>query len=125
MTKESRWNCPHCKCKRDAVKNLDIWRLPPILLVHLKRSVLTGGRSRELLTMKHRACGQFVIIVGCLVVYLPHSPAVEISDHHPRLISNHVDGQIKTVHGEVCRSLGRYNIKLYSQNLDVLMLLPD
>ncbi|KAI0209936.1 Ubiquitin carboxyl-terminal hydrolase 8 [Lamellibrachia satsuma] len=42
MTKESRWNCPHCKCKRDAVKNLDIWRLPPILLIHLKRFYMQG-----------------------------------------------------------------------------------
>lgn len=31
------WNCPNCKTKRDAIKKLDISKLPPILVVHLKR----------------------------------------------------------------------------------------
>ncbi|KAH8264640.1 hypothetical protein KR038_011263 [Drosophila bunnanda] len=31
------WNCPNCKTKRDAVKKLDISKLPPVLVVHLKR----------------------------------------------------------------------------------------
>ncbi|XP_048478048.1 ubiquitin carboxyl-terminal hydrolase 8 isoform X1 [Plutella xylostella] len=31
------WNCPNCKEKRDAVKKLDISRLPPILVIHFKR----------------------------------------------------------------------------------------
>ncbi|XP_022216427.1 ubiquitin carboxyl-terminal hydrolase 8 isoform X2 [Drosophila obscura] len=31
------WNCPNCKTKRDAIKKLDISRLPPVLVVHLKR----------------------------------------------------------------------------------------
>jgi len=31
------WNCPRCKQKRDAVKKLDISKLPPILVIHFKR----------------------------------------------------------------------------------------
>ncbi|XP_067636782.1 ubiquitin carboxyl-terminal hydrolase 8 isoform X2 [Eurosta solidaginis] len=31
------WNCPNCKKKRDAVKKLDISKLPPVLVIHLKR----------------------------------------------------------------------------------------
>ncbi|CAK1594200.1 unnamed protein product [Parnassius mnemosyne] len=31
------WNCPKCKEKRDAVKKLDISRLPPVLVIHFKR----------------------------------------------------------------------------------------
>lgn len=31
------WNCPNCKQKRDAIKKLDISRLPPILVIHFKR----------------------------------------------------------------------------------------
>ncbi|XP_063382733.1 ubiquitin carboxyl-terminal hydrolase 8 isoform X6 [Cydia fagiglandana] len=31
------WNCPGCKEKRDAVKKLDISRLPPVLVIHFKR----------------------------------------------------------------------------------------
>lgn len=31
------WDCPSCKQKRDAVKKLDISKLPPVLVIHLKR----------------------------------------------------------------------------------------
>lgn len=31
------WDCPSCKQKRDAIKKLDISKLPPVLVVHFKR----------------------------------------------------------------------------------------
>lgn len=31
------WNCPTCKVPREAVKKLDISKLPPVLVIHLKR----------------------------------------------------------------------------------------
>lgn len=31
------WNCPHCKEPREAIKKLDISKLPPVLVIHLKR----------------------------------------------------------------------------------------
>lgn len=31
------WNCPICQVKRDAIKKLDISKLPPILVIHFKR----------------------------------------------------------------------------------------
>lgn len=37
MAGSSQWFCPRCRQKRDAVKHLAIWRLPPYLLIHLKR----------------------------------------------------------------------------------------
>lgn len=33
----SGWNCPSCKEARTAIKKFDITRLPPILVIHLKR----------------------------------------------------------------------------------------
>jgi ubiquitin C-terminal hydrolase len=33
------WRCPACKQNRRATKKFDIWRLPPILVIHFKRSV--------------------------------------------------------------------------------------
>uniref|UniRef100_T1PIN0 ubiquitinyl hydrolase 1 n=1 Tax=Musca domestica TaxID=7370 RepID=T1PIN0_MUSDO len=33
----SGWNCPACKQKRDAIKKLNISKLPPVLVIHLKR----------------------------------------------------------------------------------------
>lgn len=34
---EDMWNCPCCKKHRQASKKLDLWRLPEILVIHLKR----------------------------------------------------------------------------------------
>ncbi|KAF8379919.1 hypothetical protein HHK36_027384 [Tetracentron sinense] len=34
---EDMWYCPSCKQHRQASKKLDLWRLPEILVVHLKR----------------------------------------------------------------------------------------
>ncbi|PNF42973.1 hypothetical protein B7P43_G11111 [Cryptotermes secundus] len=33
----SGWNCSSCKEEGHAIKKFDIWRLPPILVIHLKR----------------------------------------------------------------------------------------
>ncbi|KAK7685732.1 hypothetical protein QCA50_011077 [Cerrena zonata] len=37
MEKSDAWHCPKCKTLRQATKRLTLSRLPPILLVHLKR----------------------------------------------------------------------------------------
>ncbi|XP_055373307.1 ubiquitin carboxyl-terminal hydrolase 32 isoform X2 [Condylostylus longicornis] len=34
---EQWYHCSHCKAKTPATKKLQIWRLPPILIIHLKR----------------------------------------------------------------------------------------
>lgn len=34
---ENRWYCEKCKKHRDGTKKIDLWILPPILIVHLKR----------------------------------------------------------------------------------------
>ncbi|GAB2272615.1 hypothetical protein Dimus_007437 [Dionaea muscipula] len=34
---EDMWYCPSCKTHRQAIKKLDLWRLPEILVIHLKR----------------------------------------------------------------------------------------
>merc|ERR1712157_61146 len=31
------WYCPNCKTHVSASKKLDLWMLPPILIIHLKR----------------------------------------------------------------------------------------
>eukprot|EP00116_Pleurobrachia_bachei_P010688 sb/3470950/ len=31
------WYCPHCKAFKQASKKLDLWRLPKVLVIHLKR----------------------------------------------------------------------------------------
>lgn len=37
LTGRERWLCPKCKVSVDAAKTLSLWKVPPILLVHLKR----------------------------------------------------------------------------------------
>ncbi|KAJ3674554.1 hypothetical protein LUZ60_005170 [Juncus effusus] len=34
---EDMWYCPSCKEHRQALKKLDLWRLPEVLIIHLKR----------------------------------------------------------------------------------------
>lgn len=46
----SGWMCPNCKDTRDAVKKLDISRLPAVLVIHLKRFNMNhdhGGYSKK------------------------------------------------------------------------------
>ncbi|XP_043219713.1 ubiquitin carboxyl-terminal hydrolase 8-like [Amphibalanus amphitrite] len=33
----SGWTCPKCKSSIEATKRLDIWRLPPVLIIHIQR----------------------------------------------------------------------------------------
>jgi len=37
LTDDNQWYCPKCKQHVDATKKFDLWTLPPILIVHLKR----------------------------------------------------------------------------------------
>jgi ubiquitin carboxyl-terminal hydrolase 8 len=42
MTGKCQWNCPQCKVHRDAEKKIDIWKLPPLLIIHFKRFKYQG-----------------------------------------------------------------------------------
>eukprot|EP00930_Biecheleria_cincta_P098287 TRINITY_DN8995_c0_g2_i1.p1 TRINITY_DN8995_c0_g2~~TRINITY_DN8995_c0_g2_i1.p1 ORF type:complete len:483 (+),score=91.39 TRINITY_DN8995_c0_g2_i1:35-1450(+) len=37
LTGDERWYCEKCKAKVDARKKIDLWTLPPVLVLHLKR----------------------------------------------------------------------------------------
>ena len=37
LGKDDMWYCKHCKTHVEALKKLDLWRMPPILVMHLKR----------------------------------------------------------------------------------------
>ncbi|TIA95593.1 hypothetical protein E3P96_03805 [Wallemia ichthyophaga] len=42
MEKDNAWRCPNCKVARRSVKRLSIARLPPVLLIQLKRFAYAG-----------------------------------------------------------------------------------
>ncbi|KAI5480650.1 ubiquitin carboxyl-terminal hydrolase 8 [Pseudohyphozyma bogoriensis] len=50
LEKEDAWNCPRCKVPRKATKRLSLSRLPPILVIHLKRFSFKGPFSDKIET---------------------------------------------------------------------------
>ncbi|XP_066540811.1 ubiquitin carboxyl-terminal hydrolase 8 [Hoplias malabaricus] len=50
LTDNNKVYCPHCKCLREFTKKLEIWKIPPILLVHLKRFWYEGRWKQKLQT---------------------------------------------------------------------------
>lgn len=48
---DNAWYCAKCKARVAATKTLELWKPPPVLVVHLKRfSVDENGRARKLTT---------------------------------------------------------------------------
>ena len=41
------WTCPKCRRRHDVYKKLDLWRLPPVIILHLKRFSFTGSSTRK------------------------------------------------------------------------------
>ncbi|XP_032828382.2 ubiquitin carboxyl-terminal hydrolase 19-like isoform X4 [Petromyzon marinus] len=47
LTPEEAWLCPQCEQPREALKQLMLWRLPPVLVVQLKRFSFCSSVWRE------------------------------------------------------------------------------
>jgi hypothetical protein len=43
----NKWYCPRCKTHVPAVKKIEIWKLPPVLIVHWKRFETTSDESNR------------------------------------------------------------------------------
>ncbi|KAJ7311039.1 hypothetical protein JRQ81_006636 [Phrynocephalus forsythii] len=50
LTDNNKFYCSHCKTRRDSLKKIEIWKLPPVLLVHLKRFSYDGRWKQKLQT---------------------------------------------------------------------------
>ncbi|KAF9474821.1 cysteine proteinase [Pholiota conissans] len=48
LEKDDAWDCPQCKAKRRASKKLSLARLPPVLMIHLKRFEANGRFSDKI-----------------------------------------------------------------------------
>ncbi|KAJ7255432.1 hypothetical protein B0H12DRAFT_532300 [Mycena haematopus] len=48
IDKDNAWDCPKCKAKRRASKQLSLVRLPPILIIHFKRFEIHGRFSDKI-----------------------------------------------------------------------------
>ena len=47
LSKDEMWKCPHCKCEREATKQITITRAPMFLVVHFKRFEMRRGESAK------------------------------------------------------------------------------
>ncbi|XP_075714166.1 ubiquitin carboxyl-terminal hydrolase 8 [Rhinoderma darwinii] len=66
LTDNNRFFCSNCKTRRDSMKKIEIWKLPPVLLVHLKRFSYDGRWKQKLQTcvdfpLEHLDLSQYVI----------------------------------------------------------------
>ncbi|XP_072255207.1 ubiquitin carboxyl-terminal hydrolase 8 [Pyxicephalus adspersus] len=66
LTDNNRVYCSNCKTRRDSTKKIEIWKLPPVLLVHLKRFSYEGRWKQKLQTyvdfpLEHLDLSQYVI----------------------------------------------------------------
>ncbi|XP_078441070.1 ubiquitin-specific protease 5 [Wolffia australiana] len=50
LVPEEMWYCPRCKEQRQASKKLDLWRLPEVLVIHLKRFSYSRSNKHKLET---------------------------------------------------------------------------
>nr|XP_045012433.1 ubiquitin carboxyl-terminal hydrolase 8 isoform X2 [Jaculus jaculus] len=50
LTDNNKFYCSHCRARRDSLKKIEIWKLPPVLLVHLKRFSYDGRWKQKLQT---------------------------------------------------------------------------
>ncbi|KAH7556826.1 hypothetical protein JRO89_XS11G0000300 [Xanthoceras sorbifolium] len=50
LVPEDMWYCPKCKERRQASKKLDLWRLPEVLVIHMKRFSYSRSMKHKLET---------------------------------------------------------------------------
>ena len=48
LSHDNEWECPRCQVKVEAIKKCEIWKLPPILIVHLKRFRSDGRKFAKI-----------------------------------------------------------------------------
>eukprot|EP00268_Persea_americana_P027801 TRINITY_DN27076_c0_g1_i2.p1 TRINITY_DN27076_c0_g1~~TRINITY_DN27076_c0_g1_i2.p1 ORF type:complete len:926 (-),score=172.52 TRINITY_DN27076_c0_g1_i2:429-3206(-) len=84
---DDMWYCPTCKEHRQATKKLDLWRLPDILVVHLKRFSYSRYLKNKLDTFVN-----FPLSNLDLSQYVMHKDATQSHMYELYAVSNHYGG---------------------------------
>ncbi|XP_043701544.1 ubiquitin carboxyl-terminal hydrolase 8-like isoform X2 [Telopea speciosissima] len=84
---EDMWYCPGCKKHQQASKKLDLWRLPEILVIHLKRFSYSRFMKNKLETFVN-----FPIHDLDLSTYIAHNNSQLSKRYMLYAISNHYGG---------------------------------
>ncbi|CAL9085118.1 unnamed protein product [Musa acuminata var. zebrina] len=98
LVPEDMWYCPRCKEQRQASKKLDLWRLPEVLVIHLKRFSFSRSTKHKLETFVN-----FPIHDLDLTNYVAHKKGSQrqiyelyaLSNHYGSMASGHYTAHIK------------------------------
>ncbi|XP_042509184.1 ubiquitin carboxyl-terminal hydrolase 5 isoform X2 [Macadamia integrifolia] len=87
LVPEDMWYCPQCKERRQASKKLDLWRLPEVLVIHLKRFSYSRSMKHKLETFVN-----FPIHDFDLTNYVAHKNNSRRQIYELYALSNHYGG---------------------------------
>ncbi|MCL7043858.1 hypothetical protein MKW94_022782, partial [Papaver nudicaule] len=87
LVPEDMWYCPQCKERRQASKKLDLWRLPEVLVIHLKRFSYSRSMKHKLETFVN-----FPIHDLDLTNYVAHKSSSKRQLYELYALSNHYGG---------------------------------
>ncbi|XP_026448534.1 ubiquitin carboxyl-terminal hydrolase 5-like isoform X1 [Papaver somniferum] len=87
LVPEDMWYCPQCKERRQASKKLDLWRLPEVLVIHLKRFSYSRSMKHKLETFVN-----FPIHDFDLTNYVAHKSSSKRQLYELYALSNHYGG---------------------------------
>lgn len=98
LVPEEMWYCPRCKEQRQASKKLDLWRLPEVLVIHLKRFSFSRSTKHKLETFVN-----FPIHDLDLTNYIANKKISQrqiyelyaVSNHYGSMASGHYTANIK------------------------------
>ncbi|KAM5235535.1 ubiquitin carboxyl-terminal hydrolase 8-like [Ctenodactylus gundi] len=101
LTDNNRFYCSHCRARRDSLKKIEIWKLPPVLLVHLKRFSYDGRWKQKLQTsvdfpLENLDLAQYVI-----------GPKNNLKRYNLFSVSNHYGGLDGGHYTAYCRNAAR------------------
>lgn len=113
---EDMWYCPSCKEHRQASKKLDLWRLPDILVVHLKRFSYSRYLKNKLETFV-----SFPIHDLDLSKYIPRKDAAcyelyAISNHYGSMGGGHYTAYVKLLEEDCWYNYDDSHVSPVSEN---------
>lgn len=99
MAGDNKWFCPKCRQRREASKTIQIWRLPVILIVHLKRFQYEGMWRQKLQTnvsfpMSQLDMSNYVVGPRSAMRYNLHA----VSNHYGTMHGGHYTAFAKSVY---------------------------
>lgn len=120
---DNQWYCSNCKSHVDATKKIDLWMLPPILIIHLKRFKFSvnGHRSkidREIryplndwnLSKRKKSNGGVFPLYDCYAISQHHGNVN--GGHYTANAKNRFDGEWYNFNDSVCRKINQNQEKL-------------